>query len=175
MLRILVAIFFLFLSACSNPAPQVSRSQEFEPRLQSQSLYVVPFDTVMVPEEVSALLFNRFVDQLNQTGVGHGYEFIILKQGLKLIDPAWLADRDYLVGEIFAYVEEAGSSVTSIKVRSRVRLYQPGQQAATLEVSLPAESFYENDYSVLSVERRRLAEKISTELADQLLLALFGG
>ena len=175
MVRLLAAISILSLLACTNPSPQISRGQGFEPRLQSQLLYVVPFGTVMVPDEVSALLFNRFVDRLNQAGGVNGYEFVILKQGLKQIDPAWLAERDYLVGEVFAYVEEIGSTVTDIKVRSRIRLYQPGQQAATLELTLPAESFYENDYSTLSKERRRLAEKISTGLADQLLLALFGG
>jgi hypothetical protein len=94
---------------------------------------------------------------------------------LQQIDQNWLAERDYLVGELFAYIEQIGSSVTDIKLRSRIRLYQPGQQTATLELTLPAESFYENDYSTLPEERRKLAEKISTELADQLLLALFGG
>ncbi len=174
MVRLLIAMFILSLSACSNPSPQLSRSQAFEPRLQSQLLYIVPFDTVMVPNEISALLFNRFVDRLNQAGAGNGYEFVILKQGLKQIDQNWLAERDYLLGELFAYVEEIGSSVTDIKLRSRIRLYQPGQQTATLELTLPAESFYENDYSTLPKERRKLAEKISAELADQLLLALFG-
>lgn len=175
MVRLLVAIFILSLPACSNPSPQLSLGQGFAPPLQSQRLYVVPFDTVMVPDEVSALLFNRFVDRLNQAGAGKGYEFVILKQGLKQIDQTWLAERDYLVGELFAYIEEIGSSVTDIKLRSRIRLYQPGQQTATLELTLPAESFYENNYSTLPKERRKLAEKISTELADQLLLALFGG
>ena len=172
--RLLIVVFLLPLLACGNRAPQVSRSGKFEPQLHSRRLYVVPFDTVMVPDEVSAVLFNRFVDRLNQAGANRNYEFVILKQGLKQIDPAWLAERDYLVGEVYAYVEDVGSTATAIKARGRVRLYQPGQKTATLVLTLPAETFYENDYSTLVKERRKLAEKISTELADQLLLALFG-
>lgn len=172
--RFLVAVLVLSLLACSKPPAQLSRSQTFAPRLQSSMLYVVPFDTVMVPDEVSTLMFNRFVDRLNQVAADRGYEFVILKQGLGQIDAAWLADRDYLVGEVYAYVEDVGSTVTDIRARSRIRLHQPGQQAATLELTQPVETFYENDYSTLSAERRKLAEALSTGLADQLLLALFG-
>lgn len=175
MSRLLVAVLVLSLLACSRPAAQLSRSQAFAPRLQSSLLYVVPFDTVMVPEEVSTLLFNRFVDRLNQAGADRGYEFVIIKQGLRQIDARWLAERDYLVGEVYAYVEDVGSTVTDIRARSRIRLHQPGQPAATLELTLPVDTFYENDYSTLSEERRKLAETLATGLADQLLLALFGG
>ncbi|HEY5674072.1 MAG TPA: hypothetical protein VIR78_10225 [Malonomonas sp.] len=170
-----MTVFILSLLACSGPSVPRSVSPGPQARLLSPVLYVVPFDTIMVPEEVSALVFNRFVDRLNQAGAGQGHDFVILKQGIRQIDPAWLAEREYLVGEIYAYVEDVGSTVTDIKARSRVRLYQPGQSKATLELTLPVETFYENDYSALSVERSKLAEKISTELADQLLRALFGG
>ena len=175
MKRLLILVCLLPLLACGSHAPQVSRSAKFDPQLQSQQLYVVPFDTIMVPDEVSAVLFNLFVDRLNQAGANRNYEFVILKQGIKQIDPAWLAERDYLVGEVYAYIEDVGSTATAIKARGRIRLYQPGQKSATLVLTLPAEAFYENDYSTPAKERRNLAEKISTELADQLLLALFGG
>ena len=173
MRRILIAVLLFALLGCAAQSTKISRRPGFV-RLHSQTLYVVPFDTVMVPEEVSAVLFNRFVDRLNQAGDSSGTEFVILKQGLTQIDEAWLSERDYLVGEVYAYVEEVGSTMTAIKARGRVRLYQPGQKSATLLLTLPADSFYQNDYSNRQEERLKLAEKISTGLADQLLLALFG-
>ena len=173
MRALLMTVIFLTLAACSNRPVQVSRSQHFEPHLQSQQLYIAPFKTVMVPEEVSSALFNHFIDQLNQAD--SRVEFIILKQGLEQIDPNWLAGRDYLTGEIYAYVEEIGSSVTDIRARGRIRLYQPGQPEAVLELTLPAESFHENDYSSLQKQRLELAIKIASELAKQLLDSLSQG
>ena len=101
--------------------------------------------------------------------------YTILKQGLEQIDPAWITERDYLTGEIFAYVEEIGSTVTDIRARGRIRLYQPGRPEATLEITLPAESFYENNYSTLPKQRLELARKLSADLASQLLTALARG
>ena len=75
-------LFLLGLVACSSSALQVQQQQGAELRLQSQRVYVVPFETLMVPPEVTADLFNRFVDRLNQAGAEHGHEFVILKQGL---------------------------------------------------------------------------------------------
>jgi len=123
----------------------------------------------MVPTEVSANLFDLFVDQLNRQGSQRGIEFIILKQGLAEIDVAWLAEKSYLRGELFAYIEDVGSAMTVIKSRSRIRLFQPGQSEAALQLTLPKEVFYQNDYSSLPAERRKMAEEIARTLADQFL------
>lgn len=64
--------------------------------------------------------------------------------------------------------------MTEIKARSRIRLYRPGQAVPALQLTQPAEAFYQNDYSSLTAERHRLAAQISTGLADQLILALSG-
>ncbi len=170
MKNLLLALSFL-LAACASQSPPVSQLGKAAP-LQSQQLYVVPFETIMVPAEVADNLFNAFVDRLNAQGARYGYEFIILKQGLEQIDLEWLSQRDYLRGELYAYVEDVGSSVTDIKARSRLRLYQPGQGSASLQLNYPVEVFYENDYSSLAAERRKLVEKISRQLADRLLQVL---
>jgi hypothetical protein len=164
-------VFCLFLCSCAGP----SRSNGVPGstvKLQHEQLYIVPFETIMVPREVSVNLFDLFVDRLNQQGAEKGIEFVILKQGLAKIDPEWLATKSYLRGELFAYVEEVGSTMTDIKARSRVRLYQPNQSSPVLQLTFPTEVFYQNDYSSLPVERLKLAEQIANNLADQFLAAI---
>ncbi len=164
-------VLSLLLTACLGQVPAVKQVGQAAP-LQSRQLYVLPFETVMVPTEVADRLFSAFIDRVNERGSAQGYEFIILKQGVKQIDPAWLEQQDYLRGELFAYVEDIGSSVSVIKARSRLLLFQPGREAASLELNYAAEAFYENDYSSLAAERLRLAEEVSSQLAEQLLKAL---
>lgn len=171
MSRLFIFCLCFFLCSCFGSAQQVERSVS-SVELQSGQLYIVPFETIMVPEEVSAELFDFFVDRLSNQGAQQGVEFIILKQGLTQIDADWLAERDYLTGEIFAYIEEIGSTMTDIKARSRIRLYQFGRSEPALQLTFPTESFFQNDYSSLGAERRKLAEKIATSLADQFLAAV---
>lgn len=171
MLRLFIIGFCLLSAACTGPV-ETFRSPLSSIELEDGQLYVVPFETVMVPQEVSADLFDLFVDQLNREGADLGIEFIILKQGLAEISPDWLADKNYLRGELFAYVEEVGSTMTDIKARSRVRLYRPGQAVPALQLTFPTEVFYQNDYSSLPLERRKLAEKVAKNLADRFLSAI---
>lgn len=169
MIRLMIiCICCLLLCSCAGSSQPLSSAPSVV-RLQSEQLYVVPFETIMVPEEVSAGLFDHFIDRLNRMGEQKGIEFTILKQGLEQVDPDWLTKREYLRGEIFAYIEEVGSTMTDIKARSRIRLYQPGRLEPTLELTFPTESFYQNDYSSLSAERRKLAKKIASTLADRFL------
>lgn len=171
MFRWLIFGFSLLLCACAGSSlPVAGPTATIE--LQEEQLYIVPFETIMVPVEVSANLFDLFVDRLNRRGAEQGVEFIILKQGLVEIDADWLATKSYLRGELFAYIEEVGSTMTDIKARSRIRLYLPGQSAPALQLSFPTEVFYQNDYSSLSVERRKLAEEVANNLADRFLAAI---
>ena len=163
----------LVLAACAPRAAEVPAGGDVAP-LQSQQLYVIPFETVMVPAAVADGLFDRFIDQLNQQGAARGYAFVILKQPLDQVDADWLRQRDYLRGEVFAYLEDVGSSMTEIKARGRLRLYQPGREQPAWESTYAAERFYENAYSALTDERRKLAEELSTTLAERLLQVLPG-
>lgn len=173
MLRWFALCPLLLFCACFGSARSVDVSRSIV-ELQGGQLYIVPFETIMVPEEVSANLFDLFVDRLNRKGAEKGIEFVILKQGLAEIDADWLEEKNYLRGELFAYIEEVGSDMTVIKARSRVRLYQPEQSIPALQLTFPTEVFYQNDYSSLPVERRKLAVEIANNLADQFLSALVG-
>ncbi len=169
----LIGCSVLLLMACS-PRIQVEQKETFAPRNRPQTIFVVPFTTIMVPDEVRAGLFDRFVDQLNTAEQSARLDYIILKQGLEAIDEDWLAKRDYVTGEIFAYVEDFGSTTASIRAKSRIRLYQAGAAEPTMQLDYPVEVFFEKDYLTLEAARQKLAVKISDSMAKKLSRALEG-
>jgi hypothetical protein len=127
----LCAIFMLFLlGACGAKSPLlVEKKEGFVALPAGQAVLAVPFATVMVPPAVSEPLFNAFVDELNGRAEKLGrdaLEFLILKEDLENIDPARLAARHYLTGELFGYIEDSGARATEIRLRSRLYLHQPG-------------------------------------------------
>lgn len=170
--NILLLALLGFLAGCGSNGPQLRKAESFAAPPEKKILFVVPFVTVMVPAEVEEEVFDRFVDRLNAGGQSLEYAFIILKEGLETVDPEWLAQQNYLTGEIYGYVEDAGCCSTTIRVRSRLQLRQPGQETPTLTLEYPREIYFEHDFSTLEQERRKLAENIAATLANQLLTAL---
>jgi len=170
----LVLTLLVLLAACGTGAreAQVRKAAGFVSPPERKVLYVVPFLTVMVPPEVEEGIFDRFVDALNAGGEGREYDFVILKEEFEKIDPEWLAQQDYITGEIYGYVEDAGCCSTAIRVKSRLQWHQAGQEAPTLTIEYPRELFFEHDYTTLEQERRKLAEDIATTLATRLLAAI---
>ena len=167
----LALLFLLPLCACTA-APQVQQASSFAAPAEQRVLYVVPFVTVLVPYEVEEGIFDRFVDALNAAEDGLDHEFVILKEGAEVIDPAWLAQQAYLTGEVYGYVEERGCCSTSIRVKSRLQLHQPGEEAPTLRIDYPREVFFDHDRTTVEEERRKLADDIASTLARRLLDAL---
>lgn len=140
-----------------------------------QTIYLVPFTTIMVPLPVAEAVFDQFVETLNENGAATGYEFVILKDDLERVDPIWLRKATYVTGEIFGYVEESGCCSTDIRSKSRLALYRPGSSEPKLRHEYPAKAFFDHDYSTIDVERKKLAQRISLDLSSQLLKALGGG
>lgn len=140
-----------------------------------QIVYLVPFTTVMVPMPVAEAVFDQFVETLNESGPAAGYVFVILKDDLERVDPAWLRKATYVTGEIFGYVEESGCCSTDIRTKSRLALYRPGSSEPKLSHEYPAKAFFDHDYSNLAAERKKLAERISQDLSGRLIQALGGG
>jgi len=169
----LIGCCVLVLMACSTRI-QVKQKETFAPRNRPQTIFVVPFTTIMVPEEVRSGLFDRFVDQLIAAEHPVSLEYIILKQGIEAIDAGWLAKRDYVTGEIFAYVEDFGSTTVSIRAKSRIRFYQADVTEPTMQLDYPVEVFFEKDYLTLEAARQKLALKISDGMAQKLSRALDG-
>lgn len=140
-----------------------------------ETIYLVPFTTIMVPQPVAEAVFDQFVETLNENGAPAGYQFVILKDDLDRVDPAWLRKATYVTGEIFGYVEESGCCSTDIRSKSRLALYRPGASEPKLRHEYPAKAFFDHDYSTLDAERKKLAERISQDLSSQLIKALGGG
>ncbi len=169
--RLGAILILLALTACASH-PVVRTEKAFTQVPPGETLYVVPFVTVMVPQTVQEEIFDRFVDVLSEKGVTSRYEVVILKQELERIDPAWLESHYVVVGELFAYVEESGCCNTTIRSRSRIRLFQPGQKEAVMVMEYPREIFFDHDYSTIDKQRRLLARDIAEQLADYLLKTL---
>jgi len=174
MKNILFGLGLLLLLCACQPKAAVRTDESFTVVPPAEKLYIVPFTTVMVPREVEEGIFDRFVDALNDRAEEGRYEFVILKQELASIDSDWLASHYYLTGDLFAYVEDSGCCTTTIRSRSRLQLYQPGQARPTLVMEYPREIFFEHDYSTIELQRQRLAVDIADTLAQKLLKSLAG-
>lgn len=162
------------------PGEAVSRSlssgrQPLADGAPLETIYLVPFTTIMVPQPVAEAVFDQFVETLNENGGPAGYQFVILKDELEQVDPTWLRKATYVTGEIFGYVEESGCCSTDIRSKSRLALYRPGASEPKMRHEYPAKAFFDHDYSTIEAERKKLAERISLDLSRQLLKALGGG
>ncbi|MBW2505237.1 MAG: hypothetical protein JRE16_11820 [Deltaproteobacteria bacterium] len=143
-----------------------------EPEPEPRVVYIVPFTSVMVPREVSALLFDRFVDLLNTKAEGLDFTFVILKEGLEEAPQEWLLERKYVTGEIYAYVEESGCCSTDLRSMSRIVYRKAHQEEPVFAFEYPFQSFFDHEQSTLQVERRKLAESIANTLANEFLMFL---
>jgi len=169
--RNLLFLVVLFLTGCTS-SPVVRRDVAFTPPPAKETIYVIPFTTIMVPVAIEEGIFDLFVDTLNAGGQFLEYDFVILKEGLSRVDPQWLSEHNYVTGDIFGYVEESGCCSTVIRLKSRLQFHQTGKEEPTLSVDYPRETFFEHDYSNVEVERQKLADDVARTLATRLLDAL---
>lgn len=151
-----------------QPPPSLLPEAEPEPGV----IYVIPFVSVMVPQEVDGRIFDQFVDILNQQGASLELRFVILKEGLQRVDPDWLAARKYVTGEIYAYVEDSGCCSTDLRTKARLTYRRPRQTDPAFGFEYPTKRFFDHDLSTLAKERLALADNIAQVLASELLSAL---
>ena len=169
----LLVLTLCTMTGCSSQQARVTLLSPVQPSPQQETVYISPFASILVPEEFREPAFNQFVDQLN---AGRGQtdikRFLILKDELKDIDPAWLARQTYITGEIWSYIENSGCCQTELRIKSRIALFAPGSTTPVAEISLPLESFFDHDNSSLEAERQKLATRMADELAAQVLILL---
>jgi len=151
-----------------QPPPSLLPEPEPEPGV----IYVIPFVSVMVPNEVDGRIFDQFVDILNEQGPGLNLQFVILKEGLQRVDPNWLAARKYVTGEVYAYVEDSGCCSTDLRSKARLTYRRPRQADPAFGFEYPTKRFFDHDLSTLAKERMALADNIAQVLASELLDAL---
>lgn len=169
---LLVLLGLLLMAGCAA-SPKTRTYGVFDPKLDRDVLYIVPFDATLVPPDFGEPVFNQFVDFLNdrrkETRVGR---FVILKEELKEVEPAWLVKQNYVSGDIWGYVENSGCCSTDMKVKSRIYLYEPGKNTPTFEVFVPVEGFFEHDRLTAATARDRLGKKLAQELSDAVIKKL---
>jgi len=170
--RGILLLLLLLLFGCASPPLKEVREPGFSARPEKKTLYVMPFLSVMVPEDVEEGVFDQFVDALNESDARGDYEFVILKGGEESVDADWLSEQNYLTGEIFGYVEDSGCCTTLIRLKSRIRFYQSGHADPTLTLEYPREIFFEHDYSTLEAEKKKLVTDIVETLAERFLSAV---
>jgi hypothetical protein len=160
------------VTGCSG-APTIKNYSPFDPQIERESLYIVPFDATLVPPDFGEPIFDQFVDVLNarrkQTKVGR---FVILKEELKEVEPAWLIKQIYISGDIWGYVEKSGCCSTEMKIKSRIYLYEPGKNQPTFEVSVPVEHYFDHDRADVTVGKSRLGTKLAQDLAEAVIKKL---
>ncbi|GEM_PF-6404013 len=166
------------LLVASIPEPRRKTDPAQLPKLLPESepepgiVYVLPFAAVMVPEEVRARIFDQFVDTLNLKGEALSLQFVILKKGLQQVTPEWLAVRKYVIGEIYAYVEDSGSNWTELRSKARLAYRSPDQNVPAFNFEYPVKRFFDRDRSTIDIERTKLSDDISATLSSELLKAL---
>lgn len=154
-----------WLAGCATLPYQIERSVDLHrPPEGETTLYFVPFQPVLAPEEATSDIFNRIVDTFDGAAAGSGLTAQILKTELTSVDKAWLAQQYYVTGEVFAYSQNSGCCSTEIKLRTRLQLYQPGSPAPVVRIALPYQILFDHDRSNLALE----TERMTTSLADQL-------
>lgn len=170
---LLLAFLALLLFSGCTASPRTRSHGTLDPLQEREVLYVVPFDATLVPPDFGEPVFDEFVDILNarrkQTKVGR---FVILKEELKAVEPAWLTRQIYLSGDIWGYLESSGCCSTDMKVKSRIYLYEPGKTEPTFEVFIPVEYFFNHDRSTVAAARSGLGKKLAKDLADAVIRKL---
>ncbi|MBC7961741.1 MAG: hypothetical protein H7Y05_02215 [Steroidobacteraceae bacterium] len=170
---VLLASLALLLVAGCAASPKTRDYGVLDAKLEREALYIVPFDATLVPTDFGEPIFNQFVDILNarrkQTRVGR---FVILKEELKEVEPAWLIKQNYVSGDIWGYVESSGCCSTDMKVKSRIYLFEPGKNTPTFEVFVPIESYVDHDRSTVAAAKARMGNKLAQELADAIIKKL---
>lgn len=167
------AVSLLLLLQGCGPTARLTVQPDFKPPAEIETVYVVPFTGILVPEDFKEAAFNDFVDILNANRDRIGVrQFEIIKGELKDQDAQWLAKQLFISGEFWSYIENASCCNTELRVRGRVSLTEPGKTVPTFELTLPLDSFFEHDLSTLEKEKILLARRLARELADRIIPAL---
>lgn len=166
----LLAFFVIVGGGCTSRA-KVTVPPEFRAPDQ-ETIYIAPFTATLVPDSIAEPVFNEFVDTLNRNRTIPGVTFFaIIKDDLKDVEPAWLQKQLYITGELWSYMEKSGCCSTEMRVKSRLRIHQPGQQRP-VEIEVPKEVFFEHDRSSIEEERDRFANSLATELSQHVIRIL---
>ncbi len=172
-LVLLAAVLLSLAAAGCAPTARVSVNPGFTVPQDIDTVYVVPFVDTLVPPDVSSAVFDQFVDMLNDgRSATPVQQFVIIKQDLATVDPAWLAKQLYVTGEVWGYLENSGCCSTEMRMKARAYLHDRGAKAPAAEITVPLETFFDHDRATTKTVRQRLARQAAKELSAGILDAL---
>jgi hypothetical protein len=167
-----VLVLAVLVCGCTT-APVTRDYGRLDPQVEREAIFIVPFDATLVPPDFGEPVFDQFVDLLNarrnQTKVGR---FVILKEELKEVEPAWLTRQVYISGDIWGYVESSGCCSTDMKVKSKIRLFEAGNSTPTFEVFVPVEYYFSHDRGDITGAKEHLGKKLALDLAETVIKKL---
>jgi hypothetical protein len=167
-----VVVSLLVLGGCASEN-RVLVARSFTVPATQEVLPILPFVGTLVPETFSTAVFDNCVDILNDNHAQTSIKwFSIIKDDLQEVTKALPPDHLYVAGELWSYIESSGCCSTELQVKARVRVLKAGTQEQLYEAEIPMSSFFEHDRSTLTTERSRLAMRLSSEMAAQILNVL---
>jgi len=173
-LAVITLVMLMALQGC-GVNPKVTVRPDFKPPAELDTIYVIPFTGILVPEDFKVTAFNDLVDILNDNrNRMRVQQFEIIKGELTDQDPEWLARQLYISGEFWSYIENSGCCNTELRIRARVNLTEPGKMVPSFEIILPLDSFFEHDRSTLEKEKTLLAKRLARELANRIIPSISG-
>lgn len=166
------SVLFLMVSGCAS-GPRIQTSQAFTIAQNQKMVPIVPFANTLVPAQFSEMVFNDFVDGLNDNQKQAGFSwFGIVKDDLKELEKVLQPTHVYISGEIWSYIENSGCCSTEIRVKSRLRIYRVNSRELLWEAEIPLDSFFEHDASTFPLEREKIGKRLSNTMVKETLKAL---
>ena len=164
----------LLVAGCAS-SKKIHTSQAFTIALDQKTLPVVPFSNTLVPEAFSEMVFNDFVDGMNESRQQTGFSwFGIVKDDMAALEKIISPLNVYMSGEIWSYIENSGCCSTELRVKSRLRIQRVGSRELLWEAEIPLESFFEHDSSTFTAEREKIGKRLSAAMIRESIKALHG-
>ena len=167
-----VPFVLLLLFAGCDSGPKIQTSQAFTIAQNQKMVPIIPFSNTLVPAQFSEMVFNDFVDGMNNHQRQAGFSwFGIVKDDMKELEKVLLPTHIYISGEIWSYIENSGCCSTEMRVKSRLRIYRVQSRELLWEAELPLDSFFEHDASTFPVEREKIGKRLSNLMIKETLKA----
>jgi hypothetical protein len=164
--------FLLLFSGCAA-GPKIQTSPSFTIANTQKMVPIVPFANTLVPEAFSEMVFNDFVDGMNDHQQQAGFSwFGIVKDDMKELEKVLLPTHIYITGEIWSYIENSGCCSTELRVKSRLRIHRVQSRELLWQAEIPLDSFFEHDASTFPLEREKIGKRLSNSMIKETLKAL---
>ena len=168
-----ISLMLLFLFSGCASGPKIQTSPAFTIAQNQKMVPIVPFSNTLVPVQLSEMVFNDFVDGMNDNQQYAGFSwFGIVKDDIKELEKVLLPTHIYISGEIWSYIENSGCCSTELRVKSRLRIYRVQSRELLWEAEIPLDSFFEHDASTFPLEREKIGKRLSQTMIKETLKAL---